>query len=667
MQQVSVYSDTDILQGFFSNVRKIYLNVPFDEKDEAKSYGARFDWDVRKWYYTDESKADLFKKWETNTASFLTADKLTDEQQRLISEAKDGHNILVDACIGSGKTSTVQVLCNEMKGKKILYLTYNKLLKVDAQEKIIQLNTEVTNYHGFAYQRLKEIGVTVGVHELIQTYLEYRPVGRVCYDLLIIDEYQDIDTEISQMLEVIKSANPGVQIIAVGDMSQKIYDKTGLDVLSFMTSFLDTYVSVHFTKCFRISSDLARNLGNIWEKEIHGVNEDCEVSVMSRDAVVAFLSKHEPSEILCLGQRNGIMSSVLNELEREFSDKFNKKTVYASIRECGEGNVEPTSKTAIFTTFDGAKGLERDICVVFDFTEDYWISRINKPMVKYEIMRNIFCVAASRGKKQIVFVNTDIDEMYDLISVPTDMCMVAERPFAVSEMFDFKYDEDVEMCYQAIDVNPVDAEDVGMIYVKGNDELIDLSPCIGIWQESSFFDNYDIDTELKTVMAMHPDRPPIDLSELHTVDEKILALAAYETYQDRYMTQVRFPFITEMQKDAIFERLSTRFDGSEDVQGICTLSFRGYNGVPYMIKGCYDVFKNNSLYELKFKSAVEHKDFLQLACYLVMKNIKKGYLWNIQDGSLYCVRVPDKKSFLDKVVYTITKRSVSRYKAMNMV
>ena len=54
---------------------------------------------------------------------------LSDEQIKFIEVAKQGKNILVDACIGSGKTTTIQHLCEELPlNSKILYLTYNKLL-----------------------------------------------------------------------------------------------------------------------------------------------------------------------------------------------------------------------------------------------------------------------------------------------------------------------------------------------------------------------------------------------------------------------------------------------------------------------------------------------------------------------------------------------------------
>ena len=29
---------------------KIYLAVPFSEKEHAKHLGSRFDWDIKKWY-----------------------------------------------------------------------------------------------------------------------------------------------------------------------------------------------------------------------------------------------------------------------------------------------------------------------------------------------------------------------------------------------------------------------------------------------------------------------------------------------------------------------------------------------------------------------------------------------------------------------------------------
>lgn len=81
---------------------------------------------------------------------------LTEEQQVFIESALSGKNILVDACIGSGKTTAIQQLCNMLPDEKeVLYLTYNTLLKHDAQQKITNANVHVQNYHGYAYERFK--------------------------------------------------------------------------------------------------------------------------------------------------------------------------------------------------------------------------------------------------------------------------------------------------------------------------------------------------------------------------------------------------------------------------------------------------------------------------------------------------------------------------------
>ena len=99
----------------------------------------------------------------------------SDEQLQFIECAKKGENVLVDACIGSGKTTAIQGLCNELDGKSILYLTYNKLLKLDAKAKIRNLNVTVQNYHGFAYIELKRKGIKSSIGELIRTYNRIKP------------------------------------------------------------------------------------------------------------------------------------------------------------------------------------------------------------------------------------------------------------------------------------------------------------------------------------------------------------------------------------------------------------------------------------------------------------------------------------------------------------
>ena len=338
----------------------------------------------------------------------MNGPQLSEEQQYFVDKALEGCNILVNACIGSGKTTAIQKLCYKISPrKKILYLTYNTLLKLDAREKIKRFNVTVQNYNGIAGLYLYRNNISASRNDAITRFNEVKPTIDH-YDVLIIDEYQDIETEHSLLLKYIKSFNPQMQIIAVGDMEQKIYDKTNLNISAFIDQFLGEHLEHEFTQCFRLSAALARKLGRIWCKKITGVNTDCIVDQMNMDQVAVFLAVQNPKDILCLGARNGTLSQTLNILEQKYPEKFNKKTVYASISDDDSlGAAQPTADTAIFTTFDSSKGLERKICVIFDFTESYWQVRISKPRQSYEILRNVFCVAASRGKSRIIFVKSD--------------------------------------------------------------------------------------------------------------------------------------------------------------------------------------------------------------------------------------------------------------------
>ena len=591
---------------------------------------------------------------------------LSYEQQIFIEKALQGENILVDACIGSGKTTAIQNLCNELPSKKkVLYLTYNKLLKIDAQSKIKKKNVTVTNYHGFAFKILQECGISVGVSDLIQKVIQIKPLVKK-YDILIIDEYQDIDQELAELLQLVKDHNPNMQIIAVGDMEQKIYDKTTLDVESFMKEFLEEHLRLKFTQCFRLADDLAALLGRVWKKEIKGVNKCCKVEEMAKEDIVLFLAEQNPADILCLGARTGMLSDTLNILEERYPDKFNKNTVYATISDNDSmGRVVTRKDSAIFTTYDSSKGLERKICVVFDFTESYWSTRISKPQQSYIILRNIFCVAASRGKNHIIFVRSEdamLTERTLSTFIPTNEKF---NDLAISEMFDFKYKEDVERCFSLLKTSRLEQTECSIINIKNTDGLIDLSPCIGIYQEAVFFDNYRIDADIELKVRLNPKLKYLYTKEVQEslLDQKILFLVSLETRQRRYRTQVITPFVNEEQRALIIKRLKTRLNQIEKAQVECRIDFGGRENeeVKFSAHGFADVVKDNIVYELKFVSELTHEHFLQCACYMIAMNLQKGILWNTRDNTSYEIEIPDRKIFLNAVVKAVTKGMIEEY------
>ncbi len=395
-------------------------------------------------------------------------------------------------------------------------------------------------------------------------------------------------------------------------------------------------------------------------------NYNCIVEEMDVESVVNFLAQQKTEDILCLGARTGNLANVLNKLEYLYPHKFNKYTVYATIADNNsDGATKPTETSAIFTTYDSSKGLERKICVVFDFTESYWRVRIDKPQQSYEILRNIFCVAASRGKEHIIFVN----EKEAMLSEETLSSKVSSNVnfsnVAISSMFDFKYKESVERSYSLLQINKKSSNDESEIAIKNHDGLIDISPCIGIYQEAVYFSQYDIDKEIEQYFSIHPDLKFLYNKRVknYSLDEKILFLISLDTKQDRYRKQVQTPFVSKEENQQIVKRLKSLLNSNEKVQVPCVIDFSNEtNGkVIFSAEGLADVVKDNIVYELKFVSELSHEDFLQCACYMIALKLETGILWNTRKNKIYEIKIPDRNLFMDSVVNTITKGAFDKY------
>lgn len=590
----------------------------------------------------------------------MNFEKLSDEQKLFIKYGTAGHNILVEACIGSGKTTAIQTLCNEIKGKNILYLTYNKLLKLDAKARILNGRTTVTNYHGFAWQELQKAHIHAGISELIQVYNRSElKVGN--YDVLILDEYQDIDQEISEMLMHIKEQRPNIQIVAVGDMCQKIYDKTSLDVAAFMKDFLGNYIPMEFTKCFRIGAEHAAMLGRVWEKTITGVNENFKIDIVPDYRAQVIAANTEPKDLLVLGSRGKAATKLQNYLEKNYPQKYNKRTLWSKITDQDGGATSPGSECAIFTTYDGCKGMERKVCILYDWSVKYWMTRAEKPDVRYDILRNIFCVAASRGKNRLVIVDTGdpIDE--DILCEP----FLTRRQYTdmtVSTMFDFKHMEDVEAAYKMLDVKILQKSGEE-IPIPTSDALIDLSPCVGTYQEAMYFENYSIDSDIEKALSLPQNGHMRRAYDKYDLSRKLLYLAALSTGQNRYMNQVKSLQVTPELEQKICDRLSGHLQPDETVQIDSKIKFMTQDGEDlFYVNGRSDVSRKNEIWELKFVSELSHIHALQLAMYLIGERKETGYLWNVRTGELHEIYIPNREMFLDAVGRAVTKGRYRRTK-----
>jgi superfamily I DNA/RNA helicase len=80
---------------------------------------------------------------------------LTNEQQEIIKAVSRYKNIKINAFAGTGKTTTLKLIAQKFKDKKILYLAFNSAIKNEASS-IFPNNTFVKTTHGLAYSAIKK-------------------------------------------------------------------------------------------------------------------------------------------------------------------------------------------------------------------------------------------------------------------------------------------------------------------------------------------------------------------------------------------------------------------------------------------------------------------------------------------------------------------------------
>lgn len=609
---------------------------------------------------------------------------LTTEQKTLIEYGLAGHNVMCNACIGSGKTTTIQKLCMELpKDKKILYLTFNASLKLDAKRKIILKNKSslVQNYHGFAYGICKSKGLKPNRNNSIELLLKNNlPIPN--YEVLIIDEYQDISVESSKLLLKIKETNPSIQIIVVGDMDQRIYDRNNLDVLTFFKKFIGKHKEIYLTTCFRLNSSYANEIGIAWNKQINGTNEKCKILCMEKNEIVSFLSTQNPNDVLVLGKNNyGTRSEIQNELEKKYPEIYNKKTLYASITDDNEtcntqqGKKSKNENYALFITYDKCKGLERDTCIICDFESSYWVSRTSKTNAKYEIMKNLFLVAITRGKKNIIFCKPE--KMYksdkipkrpypysviDEIKIPTSTNKII-NDLTASAMYDFRYKENIDELYSELIITEIPQKNQTEIVCKNKEALIDLSPCVGEYQEFIYFEDYDINKEVNLLKDDQKKLYKIR-NTFKKITDKILLFTAIETGQERYISQTQgIRFFEENEETKLIERLSTHLSKNSKHQiTMEPIKIEYGNGEQFFIRGVADVQKGNTIYELKYVDEPKKEHFLQLATYMLGLHKSKGVLWNTRKNQYYEVKIKNKKNFVNKIVQAVSNDNYNKGK-----
>ncbi|AYV79658.1 MAG: putative helicase/exonuclease [Faunusvirus sp.] len=253
------------------------------------------------------------------------------EQLDIINNIGD-HNIIVDSVAGSGKTTTNIYIAEKYKDKQILLLTYNKKLKQETRDRVIKYNIgnlDVYNYHSFCYNIYTEEGKDdKGMLDLFKQS-SITPLKPFKYDMIIIDECQDMSPVYYELVCLIirDNDNPLTRICILGDKYQSIYafNKADARYITLADKIFainkDPWMKVKLSQSFRITTPMASFVNKCL------LNEDKIISLKTGSRVRYIICNTFDTTAHPQFNFYYLNSPKINDAIREYNFKFPKHII----------------------------------------------------------------------------------------------------------------------------------------------------------------------------------------------------------------------------------------------------------------------------------------------------------------------------------------------------
>lgn len=353
--------------------------------------------------------------------------KLSKYQIDIIQEIGKNKNIIVDSVAGSGKTTTVLYITKTYPEKNILMLTYNSKLKIETRNKILDMglqNIEAHSYHAFCYKYYDVCSNDIEMDKIIENNFE--PREQIEYDLIIIDEVQDITPLLFKLIR--KIYNDMIfksQLCLIGDKNQSIYNFAGADeryitLADKIFKYNDLeWSKLNLTQSFRVSIPVANfiNHNMIGGQRIFSNKTGCQrpdyilCDTYDEDIVFHKIIKiievdgYKPEDIFILSYSVKTTSGGLTpiiKLENKIKDKTNYD-VYVPISDEEYIDKDIIDGKLVFSTFHQSKGLERKFVFIYGFDSSYY--EYYDKGAKQTECPNLLYVATTRASQKLFLLH----------------------------------------------------------------------------------------------------------------------------------------------------------------------------------------------------------------------------------------------------------------------
>ena len=376
----------------------------------------------------------------------MTLSTISIEQSDIVDKISKGNNVKVDAVAGSGKTTTCLYIAKNNPERSILLLTYNAKLKMETRDraKILGLdNIEIHSYHAFTVKYLNPKGFKdSGILKFLQLKKK-EPKLKFNYNIVIIDEAQDMNPTYYELAIYILSRLDNPQIVIMGDRKQSIYQFNKADSRFLSMSEVIFKSSILWETAFLSTSyRITINMANFINRCCNGALPIKAVKSGPLPRYIIFngfnnRSYYEIKYYLDKGYKYEdifiLAASVKSERSpvRILANKLTEEKIPIYVPTSDEEHLDEDilKGKIVFSSFHQVKGLERPVVIIFGFDNSYF-QYFAKDIPEYEYTQipNTLYVAITRAKEclsllhdesndYLPFLNRDRLQIYSEMSI----------------------------------------------------------------------------------------------------------------------------------------------------------------------------------------------------------------------------------------------------------
>lgn len=599
------------------------------------------------------------------------------EEQKTAIKSLSTNNTVIESVAGSGKTTTILYISKVFElmnpNHKILLLTYNAKLKLETRERVADLgikNLEVHSYHSFCVRHISgECSTDRGIiRNLNNTHDGFEDMVRPLpeYDVIIIDEAQDMTFLYYEIVVRIMEGSPLARICVVGDKYQSIYGYNGSDsrFITCAESIFSKAVwsRINLSTSYRINNQMAVFVRDCLGRQITAAKNGAKPRYLFQGAdfdvlreVQRYLLEYSAEDIFILapsvrGSSKSPISRISNSLSRCGYQVYMPSDDSRSLDE------DILRGKLVFSTFHQAKGLERKCVIVLGFDATYY-KYYNREADRTQCPNELY-VAITRASERLTLVHGTRQEFLPFLNIKSlyTTCDVVGKYNAkaskkrntsttsVTDLLRHVSAQTMELLMALVRVEVVNTpcaeidiptkqryeNPLGDVFYE---EVADITgvavPTYYQYKTDNKMDILgDLPADIRRKLALPVSSP----EQLLEIANRYCAVRSDRIFKVNQIHE--YNWLSQENLDKCVERLKLRLPAACTMEIGYTMEFCGKT-----ITGFIDVMDDNSIWEIKCVKELGPEHVLQLVMYALMHSVHTGktvnyFLYNVINDEL---------------------------------